>query len=68
MGGHRCTRLPTGGHTELARFRVEQGADATAQAKNGWTPLHGASFGGHVKLARFLVEHGADATAQTKDG
>jgi ankyrin repeat protein len=66
------------GHVEVARFLVEQGADATTQAKNGAdvtardkdgrTPLHQASYGGHVDLARFLVEQGADATAQDENG
>jgi predicted Fe-Mo cluster-binding NifX family protein len=56
------------GHVEVARFLVEQGADATAQAKDGRTPLHWASYRGHIALARLLVEHGVDVTIQAKDG
>ena len=53
---------------ELVRALVEQGTDVTAQANNGWTPLHVASYCGSVDVARFLIHHGADAIAQADDG
>ena len=56
------------GHVDVARILVEQGADVTAQDKDGSTPLHRASERGHLDLARFLVEHGANAAAKNKYG
>jgi ankyrin repeat protein len=46
------------GHVELARILLEYGADATAQAKDGSTPLHLASTEGHGEVARILLERG----------
>jgi ankyrin repeat protein len=56
------------GHLDVARMLVERGADVSARAKDGWTPLHCASYHRHVDVTRMLVEHGADASAQTRDG
>ena len=58
-GRRRCTGHPG---------PVEHGAEATAQAKNVWTPLHRVTLWCHIELARLLVEHGADATIQDKGG
>jgi len=46
---------------------VECGADVSAQAEDGRTPLHLASERGHVDVAWMLVECGADVSAQAKD-
>jgi len=56
------------GHTDIARFLVEYGADTAAQDKHGSTPLHEASWNGHLDITRFLVEHGANAAAQDQCG
>ena len=50
------------GHVQLARFLIEHGADATAQANDGQTALHVAAEVGNVEVVRILVEHGAQAT------
>jgi ankyrin repeat protein len=47
---------------DLARFLLEQGADVSAESKDGKTPLHLASSSGHMDLVRFLIEQGADVT------
>lgn len=44
------------------------GADATAQDKDGHSPLHLASSEGHVEVIPVLFVGCADATAQDKDG
>jgi ankyrin repeat protein len=47
----------------VARVLLEHGADAAAQDKRGWTPLHWASRGGHLCVARVLLQYGADLRA-----
>jgi hypothetical protein len=34
--------------------------------KDGWTPLHLASYGGHIEAVRLLLGKGADIEAQDK--
>jgi ankyrin repeat protein len=48
---------------DIALLLVQHGADTTARADDGSTPLDLALQHDHVGLARFLVEHGADTTA-----
>jgi len=52
----------------VARMLLERGADVSAQAGDGSSPLHWASRWGHVDVARMLVERGADVSAQAEDG
>jgi len=62
------TPLHLTSRVDVARLLIEHGADATAQNKDGTTPLHRASERGDVDVARLLIEHGADATAQGMHG
>ena len=55
------------GHTKVARFLLERGADLTAKNKDGETPLHLASHWGHMEVGRMLIEYGADLAAQNED-
>lgn len=51
--GYRSTplhRVSSHGYLELARFLVEHGADVSAEARGGSTPLHPASIPGHEDL------------------
>jgi ankyrin repeat protein len=57
-----------GGHVDVARFLVENGADVNAKNNDDDTPLHGAALNGYVDVARFLVENGADVNAKDKNG
>ena len=54
------------GHTETARFLLEQGANVNIVSKHAMhlTPLHNALFGRRVEMAKLLIEHGADVTAR----
>jgi ankyrin repeat protein len=65
------------GKAEVVGKLVEHGADATAQNKDGKTPLHLVlaplpwilmSPWRYEKIARILLEHGADVTVQDVDG
>ena len=51
-----------GGHIEVVRFLVENGADVNARDKGDDTALHDAAFEGHIEVVRFLLENGADVT------
>ena len=48
------------GHAEIARLKVEAGADIDLANNNGRTALMIASGEGHAEIAGLLVEAGAD--------
>jgi ankyrin repeat protein len=55
------------GHTTLARFLLEQGADPNA-AEAGYTALHAATLRGDQTLAAALLARGADPNAPVERG
>ncbi|XP_078379610.1 ankyrin repeat domain-containing protein 40-like [Oculina patagonica] len=57
------------GDERNAKLLIERGVSInTANAMNGWTPLHWAAKRGHASIVKYLVEQGADATALTSKG
>jgi ankyrin repeat protein len=58
----------SGDRDDLAKFLVENGADAAAKDKRGSTLLHLVSKRGSEDLALFLLKHGVDVTCQNDDG
>jgi ankyrin repeat protein len=50
------------------RLLLEAGADANAQQKAGFTPLHEAARSDDVEMARLLLSHGADPSLAADDG
>ena len=48
------------GHTDIARFFIDKGAEVNAKDKNGCTPLHWAAKKGHADIVRILLNAGAD--------
>jgi len=48
------------GHTAVAAFLLERGADVNAKGVFGGTGLHWAAINGHQDTVAFLVAHGAD--------
>ncbi len=48
------------GHTEVAKYILDRGADIQATGYFGGTGLHWAAFNGHRETVEFLLERGAD--------
>lgn len=59
-------RAAYGGHLDIVRELVAQGADVHAVTIDGWTPLHSACKWNNTRVASFLLQHDADINAQTK--
>ena len=47
---------------------LDHGAITSATTKQGFTPLHLASFAGSLELTELLIESGADLDAKAKNG
>ena len=56
------------GHTDIALFLLDKGADINAVNNAGNTPLHLAAYNGLLDLVEALVEKGANINAARKDG
>jgi ankyrin repeat protein len=50
------------GHTAVAAFLLERGADVNAKGVFGGTALHWAAINGHKETVAFLMARGADLT------
>jgi ankyrin repeat protein len=55
------------GHTDIALFLLQQGADANAQDRRRQTPLHVATREGYIEVIQSLITHGADPNAKDRD-
>jgi ankyrin repeat protein len=58
------------GHTEVAAWLIEHGADVHAVAQNAMQiqPLHAAVAGQYVDIVKLLIAHGADVNARQQSG
>lgn len=56
------------GHTAVADYLIEQGADINARSTNGSSVLMMAVYEGHQDIARKLIEKGAERTAKNDWG
>ena len=63
--GEAINKASAGGHTDLVRILIENGADINAKDKVGWVPLLIACKGGLTDTARLLIEYGADVEVTT---
>jgi len=58
------------GHTELARWLIDRGANLNLAARNPMqvAPIHAAAAGRHLQIVRALVDGGADVNARQQGG
>lgn len=58
------------GHTDVAAYLLEQGADVHAVARNAMEiqPLHAAVAGQYADIVRLLIAHGAGVNARQQSG
>lgn len=56
------------GHTECARYLLEQGADINCQDEDGHTPLIAAAKNGEIGVIELLIMHKADLTLYDNNG
>lgn len=51
---------------DIASTLLENGANANAESKAGFTPLHLSAQKGHYDMTNLLIEHGADPNHKAK--
>lgn len=51
---------------DIAAMLLEYGANAGAESKAGFTPLHLSAQEGHVDMTNLLLEHKADVNHSSK--
>ncbi|REJ65128.1 MAG: hypothetical protein DWQ31_19145 [Planctomycetota bacterium] len=56
------------GHTEIARYLLEQGADVAATNEDGNTPLHVAAFLCRKEIVTLLLDRGASTATKNDRG
>jgi uncharacterized protein len=67
LGDRPLHRAAMQGHSEVARFLIESGADVNAACNLGSRPLHWAAEAGHMQTVRLLIEKGAQVNAVDSD-
>lgn len=56
------------GHTSIAEWLADNGANVNYRYANGYSPLLAAAANGHIEIVKMLLAHGADLNARTDDG
>ena len=56
------------GNIEAVKQHLAAGTDVNAKDKDGWTPLHPASYEGHQEIVELLIGKGADVNVKVEFG
>ena len=56
------------GNIEAVKQHLAAGTDVNAKDKDGWSPLHPASYEGHQEIVELLIGKGADVNARVELG
>ena len=56
------------GNIDAVKQHLAAGTDVNARDKDGWTPLHPASYEGHQEIVELLIAQGADVNARVELG
>ena len=56
------------GNTNVVRFLLREGADASAKDIDAWTPLHYAAYYGHKAISLPLLRNNQDPNPRTQSG
>ena len=56
------------GNIDAVKQHLAAGTDVNAKDKDGWTPLHPASYEGHQEIVELLIGKGADVNAKVEFG
>ena len=56
------------GNIEAVKQHLAAGTDVNAKDKDGWSPLHPASYEGHQEIVELLIAKGADVNAKVEFG
>ena len=56
------------GNIDAVKQHLAAGTDVNARDKDGWTPLHPASYEGHQEIVELLIGKGADVNARVELG
>lgn len=56
------------GHLVVSRELLDEGADVSARAANGWTPLYHALWNDHRAVAKLLLDRGAEVSSKDYHG
>ena len=56
------------GNIDAVKQHLAAGTDVNARDKDGWTPLHPASYEGHQEIVELLIGKGADVNAKVELG
>ena len=56
------------GNIDAVKQHLAAGTDVNARDKDGWTPLHPASYEGHQEIVELLIAKGADVNAKVEFG
>ncbi len=57
-----------GGHANIVRMLLKNGANPNVRERSGFTPLHAAAANGNVECIHLLIFGGADLHARSDDG